>query len=203
MAEPIYSAEQINIPPELPGLLKAYMKAVIKAQPEDLVGFSADYFTGLNDREQSNPAAKVTSITVEPTTVNTESLRVELEKVAAGSASIAIEDIRSAAEKSGMTPDDVNEIISLGNLGDSAEWLHFLALCCTMKGSGLRSSLDELITAFPNSELGLEQFESAYRFLAKMDGDVPEDKIDVALQALKGTGKSIVAFADLDVIELQ
>jgi len=40
----IYCAEQIEVPPELPGLLKAYTKEVIRYNPTDLVAFSAEYF---------------------------------------------------------------------------------------------------------------------------------------------------------------
>ena len=40
----IFSAEQIEVHPELPGILKDYSKAVIRANPKDLLAFSAEYF---------------------------------------------------------------------------------------------------------------------------------------------------------------
>ncbi|GMI34919.1 hypothetical protein TrCOL_g10970 [Triparma columacea] len=40
----IFSAEQISVHPELPSILKEYTKAVIKANPKDLLAFSAEYF---------------------------------------------------------------------------------------------------------------------------------------------------------------
>jgi len=40
----IFSAEQISVHPELPSMLKEYTKAVIKANPKDLLAFSAEYF---------------------------------------------------------------------------------------------------------------------------------------------------------------
>ena len=40
----MYCAEQIQIPPDLPPILKAYTKAVIRAKPADLISFSVDYF---------------------------------------------------------------------------------------------------------------------------------------------------------------
>lgn len=43
----IYSADQITVPPELPPILKAYTKEVIRFQPKDIVVFSKDYFTAL------------------------------------------------------------------------------------------------------------------------------------------------------------
>jgi hypothetical protein len=38
---PLYSTEQIRVPPGLADLLKEYTKAAIKAAPEDLVAWSA------------------------------------------------------------------------------------------------------------------------------------------------------------------
>lgn len=43
-ASRIFTAEQIVVPPALPGILKEYAKAVIQANPEDVAAFSAEYF---------------------------------------------------------------------------------------------------------------------------------------------------------------
>ena len=40
----IFSAEQIEVHPELPSMLKEYTKAVIRENPKDLLAFSAEYF---------------------------------------------------------------------------------------------------------------------------------------------------------------
>uniref|UniRef100_A0A7S0YEE2 RIIa domain-containing protein n=1 Tax=Polytomella parva TaxID=51329 RepID=A0A7S0YEE2_9CHLO len=45
--EPIYCAEQIVIPSDLAEVLKAYTKEVIRRQPQDIIEFSAKYFTNL------------------------------------------------------------------------------------------------------------------------------------------------------------
>jgi hypothetical protein len=41
-SEPLYSAEQIAIPPELAFILKEFTKAVIRSQPQDIIGFSKE-----------------------------------------------------------------------------------------------------------------------------------------------------------------
>ena len=41
-AEPLYSAEQIKIPDELPDILKEWTKEAIKVQPADLLKWSAE-----------------------------------------------------------------------------------------------------------------------------------------------------------------
>ncbi len=40
-AGPMYSAEQIKIPPDLPDILKEYTKAAIRTQPADVLQWSA------------------------------------------------------------------------------------------------------------------------------------------------------------------
>lgn len=43
-ANRIFSAEQIIVPPALPGILKEWTKEVIRVNPQDMLQFSADYF---------------------------------------------------------------------------------------------------------------------------------------------------------------
>jgi hypothetical protein len=43
METPIFSAEQIRIPPELPEILKNYAKFIIKTHPQDIFQASAEY----------------------------------------------------------------------------------------------------------------------------------------------------------------
>lgn len=40
----IFTADQIAVPPELPQIIKDYTKAVLRANPKDLLEFSRDYF---------------------------------------------------------------------------------------------------------------------------------------------------------------
>lgn len=42
--ERIFSAEQIKVHPDLAQILREYTKAVIRANPNDLIQFSYDYF---------------------------------------------------------------------------------------------------------------------------------------------------------------
>jgi hypothetical protein len=50
MDPPLYSAEQIKIPPELPEILKNYAKYVIKKHPTDIISTSLEYFTNLSSQ---------------------------------------------------------------------------------------------------------------------------------------------------------
>ena len=42
-SDPLYTAEQIRIPPQLPEILKQFTKAAIKTQPSDLLLWSSQF----------------------------------------------------------------------------------------------------------------------------------------------------------------
>ena len=50
----IFCAEQIEVPDELPEILKNYSKAVIRNNPENLIAFSRKYFEDLKAERDKN-----------------------------------------------------------------------------------------------------------------------------------------------------
>lgn len=50
----IFCAEQIEVPSELPNILKKYSKAVIKENPSDIIDFSRKYFEDLLEQRNKN-----------------------------------------------------------------------------------------------------------------------------------------------------
>eukprot|EP00343_Euplotes_focardii_P002262 CAMPEP_0205807734 /NCGR_PEP_ID=MMETSP0205-20121125/11502_1 /ASSEMBLY_ACC=CAM_ASM_000278 /TAXON_ID=36767 /ORGANISM="Euplotes focardii, Strain TN1" /LENGTH=72 /DNA_ID=CAMNT_0053082337 /DNA_START=20 /DNA_END=238 /DNA_ORIENTATION=- len=56
----IFSADQIEVPDDLPGILKDYSKEVIRNNPEDIYAFSRKYFEEmLKKREKGETANDV------------------------------------------------------------------------------------------------------------------------------------------------
>lgn len=53
--ESIYSADQIKIPANLSKILRDYTKAVIKANPENLIEFSYLYFKDAVEQSENKP----------------------------------------------------------------------------------------------------------------------------------------------------
>ncbi|MES1902276.1 MAG: Ropporin-1-like protein [Paramarteilia canceri] len=47
--EPLYCAQQISIPGDLPNLLKNFIKSATKDSPDDILQWSLDYFEKLRD----------------------------------------------------------------------------------------------------------------------------------------------------------
>jgi hypothetical protein len=50
----IFCAEQIEVPQELPNILKNYSKAVIKNNPSDIIEYSRKYFENLLQQQKSH-----------------------------------------------------------------------------------------------------------------------------------------------------
>ena len=58
--DPMYSSQQIAIPPALPLLLKQFTKAAIKTQPEDVLQWAARYFEALASGQPPESSARLT-----------------------------------------------------------------------------------------------------------------------------------------------
>jgi len=43
----IFAAEQIDVPDAFPGILKNFVKEVVRQQPEEIITFSRQYFENL------------------------------------------------------------------------------------------------------------------------------------------------------------
>jgi hypothetical protein len=55
----IFCAEQIEVPSDLPDILKNYSKAVIRGNPEDIIDFSRKYFEELlEERKKGLPESE-------------------------------------------------------------------------------------------------------------------------------------------------
>ncbi|CAI2386519.1 unnamed protein product [Moneuplotes crassus] len=53
----IFSADQIEVPDDLPGILKDYSKEVIRNNPEDIYAFSRKYFEDMLKKRDKGETA--------------------------------------------------------------------------------------------------------------------------------------------------
>ena len=60
----IFTADQIAVPPELPQIIKDYTKAVLRANPKDLLEFSRDYFQTQLAKANAKPGNFICSVLV-------------------------------------------------------------------------------------------------------------------------------------------
>lgn len=58
-AEPLYCAEQIYVPPEMPNVLKQWTIECIRAQPTDIISWSAQYVSSAGAHDRASAAQRV------------------------------------------------------------------------------------------------------------------------------------------------
>lgn len=81
MADNLYCAQQINIPPTLPDVLKNFTKAAIHAQPQDILAWSTSYFDAVSNGLPPPSDTPVVATAVSKEATN-ESVRIQADPAA-------------------------------------------------------------------------------------------------------------------------
>ncbi|RVE58909.1 hypothetical protein OJAV_G00199010 [Oryzias javanicus] len=189
----LFCAEQINIPPELPDILKNFSKAAIRTQPMDLLAWSAAYFNALSrgeclpvkDRLEYNGTTQKLDPSLTP------GLLKILHKQLSSRKTCSIEDLQTKWKGLSLSPNQLDTLLSLGGFDSEIDWIEFFALGCSALGGTLISSMKFACEILTNDEEGgaaripFDTFVQIYTFLARLDGDVPQEHIDIFLNSLK------------------
>ncbi|XP_078085203.1 ropporin-1-like protein [Mustelus asterias] len=189
----MFCAQQIEIPPEFPDILKQFTKAAIRTQPRDVLQWSAAYFSALSkgetlpvkDRYEMPVATQKTDTGLTPRLLKI--LHNQL------SSKIMIDEMELSEKWKdlGLPMKQLHNILQLGNFDNEFEWMKFLALACSDLGGSLYSALKyacEILTTEPAggaAHIKFETFTFLYTYLAAMDVDILESDIQAILQALK------------------
>lgn len=106
--EPLYCAEQINVPPELADVLKSYTKEVVRRQPHDLYEFSAKYFAELAE------VARTAVVDIVPPTVD------QIKAAFEGSGGVGtLSDLKAKCVGAGVMGSTVDQAFQLGEFEES------------------------------------------------------------------------------------
>ena len=173
--EPIYCAEQIKIPPNLADALKAYTKEVIRANPEDIIAFSCNYFTKLADYS-SNLVVDATPDLDQIKQVS--ATMAQIESSTAG-------DFAKVCTQVGISPEILERAFTLDSPDfDSA---NAVVLLLTMVSSNLENLL-ELTFEVLGSEhhLPVSKITGILEFLSTRDESVTASMKDKLKAALEG-----------------
>ncbi|XP_073486790.1 ropporin-1-like protein [Aquarana catesbeiana] len=197
LPEVMFCSQQIDIPPELPDILKQFTKAAIKTQPHDVLQWSAGYFGSLS-RGESLPVKERVEMPV-ANTKTTTGLTPGLLKVLHKQLSLKIivnEDELEQKWKDLCLPQaQLQSILELDNFGREVEWLKFLALACSTLGGTISMALKhacEILTEDPEggaARIPFETFTFLYKYLAQIDRDIPDTQIEEAILALQTEAK--------------
>ncbi|CAJ1082378.1 ropporin-1-like protein isoform X1 [Xyrichtys novacula] len=193
LPDTMYCAQQINIPPELPDILKNFTKAAIRTQPKDLLQWSAAYFNALSDGEclpvkdrlEMNIATQKTDTGLTPGLLKT------LHKQLSHKQTCSKEELQKKWKGLCLPVEQLETLLLLGSFGSDIDWLEFFALGCSALGGTLLSSLKFACEILTEDEEGgaaripFPTFVKLYTYLAHLDGDMPQDRIDNFLSSLQ------------------
>nr|XP_024100593.2 ropporin-1B [Pongo abelii]XP_054407313.1 ropporin-1B [Pongo abelii] len=166
------------VPPELPKMLKEFAKAAIRAQPQDLIQWGADYFEALSRGEM--PPVREQSERVP--LCNWAELTPELLKIlhsqVAGRLIIHAEELAQMWKVVNLPTDLFNSVMNVGRFTEEIEWLKFLALACSALGVTITKTLKivcEVLSCDHNGGLPripFSTFQFLYTYIAEVDGEI-------------------------------
>lgn len=116
LEETMFSRAQMNVPAELPEILKQYTKAAIRTQPEKLLEWSAAYFTAL---KEGKPLPVKTRYEMGAATGLTFGILNILNRQLGPPRSqpVPVKELRDKWQDLGLTEESLDKICTIGDLG--------------------------------------------------------------------------------------
>ncbi|NXK03106.1 ROP1L protein, partial [Herpetotheres cachinnans] len=193
LPETMFCAQQIKIPSELPDILKQFTKAAIRTQPHDVLQWAAAYFSALSKGEPLPVKERIEMplATEKTDAVLTPGLLKILHKQLSPKGMVDVTELKEKWKHLCLPEEQLNTILQLDNFGKEVEWMKVLALACSVLGESLLSSMKhacEILTRDPEggaARVPFETFSFLYSYLASIDGEIPEEKIEAFLHRIK------------------
>ena len=173
--DPIYCAEQIHVPPELAGILKAYTKEVVRRQPEDVYEFSAIYFRNL---------ASVSASTQETFVPPTVTMLKEVYAACKTKTEMTLADIMIECTGVGIKLATVEQAFRLGEFPNPEDSMvnpsQPITLLLTMTDASFVGIIASLFDVFggENNTLTGKEFMSLFKYLVAKDASVKSETVD-------------------------
>ncbi|KAK3750583.1 hypothetical protein QZH41_018194 [Actinostola sp. cb2023] len=189
--EPIYCSQQINIPPELPDILKQFTKAAIRTQPSDVLQWSYAYFDALSKGETPPVKDRLEFQLGEPLEKPlTQGQLAVLHKQFGDKPVIELTSLEEKWNNLCLPKDTLDELLRIGSFAEEIKWIYFLSLACSAINENLTlamKSVCEILTK--NLEGGPAQiafplFKELYTYLATIDGEIPKEHVDTVIDHL-------------------
>uniref|UniRef100_A0A1B6LL31 RIIa domain-containing protein n=1 Tax=Graphocephala atropunctata TaxID=36148 RepID=A0A1B6LL31_9HEMI len=180
LLEHMYCSQQINIPPNLPFILKQYAKAAIRTQPYDLLYWSAAYF-----RAKANNSPPPVKERLEYPPVDTPSrlspgfLKV-LHKQLGENEFVPEEVLLEKWLGVCLVQDALESMLRVGSIQDKVPWLKFVAIAAGHLCANLSKTMVmvcEVLTEEPDggsAMVPVDVFVDLYQYLARLDCGPPK-----------------------------
>ncbi|XP_007887877.1 ropporin-1-like protein [Callorhinchus milii] len=194
LPDTMFCAQQIDIPPAFPDILKQFTKAAIRTQPHDVLQWSAAYFTALykgntlpvKDRLEMPVATQKTDTGLTP------GLLKILHKQLSPNIYVNENEVNQKWKELGIPIQNLERILELGNIVPKVdfEWMKFLALACSSLSENLLAAMTyacEILTNDPPggaAYIEFSIFKYLYSYLAKIEG-IPENEIEAVILSLE------------------
>ncbi|KAJ3323208.1 Ropporin-1-like protein [Blyttiomyces sp. JEL0837] len=178
--EPLYTAEQIKIPPELPDILKNYTKHIIRTQPGDIISSSAEYF-GRLAKQKTQLGKRLTTMQLE--TFYNKFVRID--KVM-----VTKKDVEDACAQASVPITQMNDIIKLGNwAGEKIPWLKFWALLVASASGTLAATIEQVCLLLgDDGKVTTSPLIEIIQFLTERDPNSDPAKTELMLKSLRESG---------------
>ncbi|KAM4689170.1 ropporin-1-like protein isoform 1-T4 [Discoglossus pictus] len=191
--ETMFCPQQIDIPPELPDILKQFTKAAIRTQPQDVLQWAAAYFASLSKGEPLPVKERVELpvATQKTDTGLTPGLLKVLHRQLSNHNFVNEDLLEKKWNDLCLPQEQLESLLKLDNFDGDVEWLKFLALACSALGGNISAALKhacEILTEDPEggaAHIPFETFSFLYKYLARIDGDIPHPKVEDVLCALQ------------------
>lgn len=191
--EPYYCSQQINIPPELPDILKQFTKAAIRTQPTDVLAWSAAYFRAManGDMPPVKERLEMATATQKTDTGLTPGLLRVLNKQLGPKKLVSLALIEEKWRDLALPKEQFDELVRIGGLGSDVEWLRFFSLACSTLGESMSDAMKticEILTADPEggaARIPFQLFKDLYQYLALIDGEITNEHVKSVLDYLQ------------------
>ncbi|KAL3842590.1 hypothetical protein ACJMK2_020584 [Sinanodonta woodiana] len=191
--EPYYCSQQINIPPNLPDILKQFTKAAIRTQPKDVLAWSAAYFRAMakgetppvKQRLEMPVATQKTDSGLTPGLLKVLNKQLGPKKV------ITLSVIEEKWTDLALPKEQFDDLVRIGSFGGDTEWNKFFALAASHLGENITDAMKtvcEILTADPEggpARIPFPLFKDLYQYLAQIDGEISQAHINEVFSYLQ------------------
>ncbi|KAK9527886.1 hypothetical protein VZT92_014408 [Zoarces viviparus] len=192
LPDTMFCAQQINIPPQLPDILKGFTKAAIRTQPRDLLPWSAAYFSALSEGRCLPVKDRLEMFDSHKTNNGlTPGLLKTLNKQLSPCETCSKKDLQKKWKGLCLPMDQLEDLLLLGSFVSDIDRMKFFALGCSALGGTLLSSLSFACEILTEDEEGgaaripFDTFVKLYTYLADLDEDMSQDHIDEFLSSME------------------
>uniref|UniRef100_T1IXW9 Ropporin-1-like protein n=1 Tax=Strigamia maritima TaxID=126957 RepID=T1IXW9_STRMM len=183
---PMYSTQQINIPAELPDILKQFTKAAIRTQPKDLLVW---YFRALANGEK--PPVKERIELPEGKSGLTIGLLRILHRQLGDYKTVTLSNLSRRWDGLCLDATRLNDLITAGDFTREVDWTKFMALACDSIAKDLNDAMKIFCEVFTEDPAGgaasipFPVFAEILHYLSKQDNRMSQEKLNSALEYLK------------------